>query len=427
MSDLNASSTSVQPRYLQVFSRWYETGQGENRVLAMEGLRGLAILLVFLCHFQMVILSHVAEAFQSRFATMCAEIGGTGVDLFFLLSGMLIYRAAMRPGVRYSRFLLRRVQRIYPTFLAVFAFYLVLSLGFHFGEHYRAAGGLAQLRYIGANLLLLPGILDIPPVISAAWSLSYEFAFYLTLPLLVRVFRMSSWGRRHRTLFWAIVILAYLCFVVSDPVLLPHYHFQDGSFVRFTLFLSGMILEEVLHAERGLRLLSRQNQNLLLVLALLALGCLVLSEMRTVQTLAHHSLHHAVVRAVLVLIMYSALSCLTLQPRGILATLFSHHSLRWTGNISYSFYLIHGFVLNVVSVAVAHLPWAKHHPAAAAPLLLVLALSSTFATATVLFLLVEKPFSLNASPSAPKPRATSHPEPLALREPLRTFRVRERT
>ena len=424
MSPLKDSSSVYQPRYLQVLGGWYETGRGENRVLAMEGLRGLAILLVFFCHFQMVILSRVAEVYQSRMATMCAEIGGTGVDLFFLLSGMLIYRAAMRPGVRYSRFLLRRVQRIYPTFLAVLAFYLVLSVGFHFGEHYKAIGALAQLRYIGANLLLLPGILDIPPVISAAWSLSYEFAFYLTLPILVRVFRMSSWGRTHRTLFWALIICGYLAFAASNPIRFPHYQFQDGSFVRFTLFLAGMILEEVLHAERGLRFLSPLMQRLLLLLAISALCGLIVSELHTVQTLAHHSLHHAVLRAVLVLIMYSVLSCLTLQPRGILATFFSHHSLRWTGNISYSFYLIHGFVLNVVAVAVAHVSWAKHHPATAAPILLILALLSTFVTATVLFLLVEKPLSL----SAPKPRTMPHSEPLvALSESLHSFPAGEHT
>ena len=57
----------------------------------MEGLRGLAILLVFLCHYKIVILDRLSPAFSSAFFETTVQIGGTGVDLFFLLSGMLIY------------------------------------------------------------------------------------------------------------------------------------------------------------------------------------------------------------------------------------------------------------------------------------------------------------------------------------------------
>lgn len=103
---------------------WYETDFGPSRIMPMEGLRGLAIALVFLCHFQIVILSPLSESFHSRFFLVMAQIGGTGVDLFFVLSGMLIYRAALKPGMKYGKFLLRRVERIFPTFVAVLALYI---------------------------------------------------------------------------------------------------------------------------------------------------------------------------------------------------------------------------------------------------------------------------------------------------------------
>lgn len=389
----------------RVLSGWYETSRGEQRVVAMEGLRGLAILLVFLCHFQMVVLAHLAEAFHSRLAVAGAELGGTGVDLFFLLSGMLIYRAAMRPNVHYLRFLSRRVQRIYPTFLAVLGFYLVLSMGLHVGEHYQTTGAADRLRYIAANLLLLPGIVDLPPVISAAWSLSYEFAFYLSIPVLVRLLHLRRWTRAHRLLFWSSLIVVYLAFALTHPQIFPQRRFQDATFVRFTLFLSGMIAEEVLETERGLRFLSTRMQMALLGAAGVAFGLLLRSEIRTVSTLAHRSVEHAVLRACLVLVIYLALTLATLQPKGILARLFSHTPLRWTGNASYSFYLIHGFVLNLVAALLPHLAWVRRHPFASAPMLFVVALASTAATATVLFLAVEKPFSLSMRPSkrAPEP------------------------
>ncbi|SEC61037.1 acyltransferase family protein [Terriglobus roseus] len=395
-ADIN---TAGRGRTRRTLDGWYETGRGENRIAAMEGLRGLAIVLVFICHFQMVILSRLADVFQSRLAVTCAELGGTGVDLFFLLSGMLIYRASMRPRVHYGRFMMRRIQRVYPAFLAVFVFYLVLSLVFHMGEHYKGNGLLDQFRYTVANLLFLPGVLDMPPVISAAWSLSYEFSFYLLIPILVRLLRLTSWGRFHRVAFWAALIIGYIAFVLLRPNFFPHYHAQDSSYVRFTLFLAGMIVEEVLSTHRGLKLLSVRVQAALLLCAGIALGVLIYSEIHTVKTLAHGSPTHAGIRAILVLVLYTAISFATLQPRGILQNLFNHVTLRWTGNISYSFYLIHGFTLNVFAVVVAHLPWAKAHPTVAAPFLLVLAFAGSFAAATVLFLAIEKPFSL----SHPKP------------------------
>ncbi len=381
--------------YLPILQGWYENVGGQNRMLAMEGLRGLAILLVFLCHFQMVILAKLG-VFQGEVAASVAEIGGTGVDLFFLLSGMLIYRAAMRPGLHYGRFLLRRIQRIYPTFLVVLTFYLVLSLVFHIGEHYQAVDLSHRLRYIGANLLLLPGIVDMPPVISAAWSLSYEFSFYLTLPILVRVFRMTDWGRAHRTFFWLAITIGYLIFAFMNPNhLLGPSHFQDRSFVRFSLFLSGMMLQEILQTQRGRQLLSHQFQYCLFGIAAVALASFAISELHTVHTASHHSVAHAVTRACLVLVLYSAISLMTLQPKGLLEQLFSYSPLRWVGNISYSFYLIHGFTLNVTATLFGHLSWSRHHPVASGVLLLFPTFLLTFSVATAVYLAVERPYSLS--------------------------------
>jgi len=58
------------------------------------------------------------------------NIGHSGVDLFFVLSGYLIYGALIRKKVSYLSFFRRSVERIYPTFLCVFAIYLVLSILF---------------------------------------------------------------------------------------------------------------------------------------------------------------------------------------------------------------------------------------------------------------------------------------------------------
>lgn len=385
---------SILQRCKHKLCGWYETDFGPSRIMPMEGLRGLAIALVFLCHFQIVILSPLSASFHSRLYLVMAQIGGTGVDLFFVLSGMLIYRAAMKPSMKYGKFLLRRVERIFPTFVAVLALYIVVLQFTHSGEHYHAAGFRAQSLYIIENLFLLPGVINLPAIISAAWSLSYEFSFYLAIPILVLLLRVRSWSRRSRALFWAAMIPAYLLLVNFCPGWFHSSEHFDGSYVRFTLFLAGMVVEEILTSSRPERFLTRPVEWLLLVPAGLAVGALLLSEYRTVGLPIHESPQHAALRAALIVTTYTCLALLTLRSGSLLSRLFCYTPLRWTGNISYSFYLIHGFVLNAVVLVVAHLSWAKANPRIAAPILFVLAGAATFATTTILFLAIEKPWSL---------------------------------
>lgn len=393
MTPSNRQQTILQ-KWKDRLSRWYETDFGPSRIMPMEGLRGLAIALVFLCHFQIVILSPLSESFHSRLFLVMAQIGGTGVDLFFVLSGMLIYRAAMKPGMKYGKFLLRRVERIFPTFVAVLALYIVVLEFTHSGAHYHAVGFRAQSLYIVENLLLLPGVMNLPAIISAAWSLSYEFSFYLAIPILVLLLRAGSWSRRSRAIFWASIIPAYLLVVHSFPGWFHTSEHFDGTYVRFTLFLAGMVVEEILTSNRPERFLTRPVEWVLLASAALAFCALVLSEYQTVGLPIHESAQHAAVRSALLVTTYACLALLTLRSGGLLSRFFCYTPLRWTGNISYSFYLIHAFVLNVIALVVLRLSWARTNPRIVSLVLFVLAWTATFATTTILFLAIEKPWSL---------------------------------
>ena len=98
--------------------------------------------------------------------------------MFFVLSGMLIYRAVMKPDLKFTKFLRRRVQRIYPTFLAVFAIYVVMNAVLMLGPPrpppYNARipdGVVPAIGYLLANLAFLPGLFPIQPLMNVAWSL----------------------------------------------------------------------------------------------------------------------------------------------------------------------------------------------------------------------------------------------------------------
>jgi exopolysaccharide production protein ExoZ len=157
------------------------------RLLPMAGLRGLAVTLVFLQHYmvqcQLIGLSAgPASAMAAAFRTY----GNFGVELFFVLSGYLIYGTLVRKAPPFFRFMARRLQRIYPAFLVVFAFALALIILTTMQNkipHDPWLGGF----YLAANLALLPGLIPMVRIVDVVWSLSYEMFFYVVTAGLVLV------------------------------------------------------------------------------------------------------------------------------------------------------------------------------------------------------------------------------------------------
>src|SRR5262249_31376257 len=129
------------------------------------------------------------------------DIGHSGVDLFFVLSGFLIYGHLFSKAPSYGSYVRKRIRRIYPVFLCVFCAYLIASVCMPSVSKLPTRPG-AATAYVIENLLLLPGIFPIESMITVTWSLSYELFFYLTIPILIASTRMRYWRRFHRVLLF---------------------------------------------------------------------------------------------------------------------------------------------------------------------------------------------------------------------------------
>lgn len=352
----------------------FEVGHGGHRqIRSMEGLRGLAVFLVFLVHFVTL-----AEPWLQpgtlvwSAAGHLRAVGHAGVDLFFVLSGYLIYGTLIvkpRPLLPYA---LRRAQRIYPAFLAVLALYLILSWLFP-GESKLPSGVLATGAYLTANLLLLPGLFPIEPIITVAWSLSYEAFYYVAVPLVIGLLRLRRWPRSSRIVFF--LVLAFTGLVWA--------HLGSGSHVRLVMFVAGILLFEALARE------SRAWPGWLGLLAL----ALALTAFDQVPA---GPLRYAVLLLGFFLLCYSAFS-----GAGMTARVFCWTPLRWLGNMSYSYYLIHGLALKAGFMLLAKLlPTAHPWNGLAFSGMLMLMFGITLIPSTLLFALVERPYSLVASIAA---------------------------
>jgi peptidoglycan/LPS O-acetylase OafA/YrhL len=166
--------------------------QGEARNPRLDGLRGLAILLVMLYHTTHYGLARTA---LDRAFTIVPSVGWSGVDLFFVLSGFLItgiLLGAKDSPTYYRAFYARRVLRIFPLYYATLVFFLILVPRMPLFEPvdylWNPGSNKEQIwywLYLSNVQAALTGAWQ-HRTLDITWSLAIEEHFYLVWPFVVR-------------------------------------------------------------------------------------------------------------------------------------------------------------------------------------------------------------------------------------------------
>lgn len=380
----------------EVLRKLYEVGDERQRLLSMEGMRGVAVLLVFFVHYDALYGGYLsAGSVLSGVSHFMGDIGNTGVDLFFVLSGYLIYGVVLRKKTPYLKFMGRRIERIYPTFLAVLLIYFLLC-GLVPAENKIHGSFLSASAYVIANVLLLPGIFRITPIVTVAWSLSYEFFFYFSIPLLVWATGMRNWKRSWRVTFFVALWAAYLFYAFSVP----------DSQVRLLMFVAGILLYEAMDSPWITRALSRPGEILAIAVFLGSLVFAFLYDARAQwfsflpgmyagrSLLPGISGFQGPYKVIALSISCPLLAIYSFRFEGWLKKVLSGDLLRYLGNMSYSYYLIHGLALHGVAVLAYHFLPLQRSGTVIYLCLLPVGFAFTWIVSTGLFLAVEKPFSL---------------------------------
>jgi len=178
---------------------------------ALDGLRGLAIILVLLCHLGI---------YGPRAVWHHTEGGIVGVDLFFVLSGFLITSLLLaewdlRSSIALGRFYMRRALRLLPALFVMIAIVAIASHTAVVPLHYRAptlAGipwavfYVTDLRWVISSAVPLhAGFMD------PMWSLSIEEQFYLLWPgILLLMLMFLPDARRTRALQLTLIAAAFI-------------------------------------------------------------------------------------------------------------------------------------------------------------------------------------------------------------------------
>ena len=305
-------------------------------VRALTGLRGIAALLVALYHINP----------ELRVDSVFGRIVGRGylwVDVFFVLSGFVL---ALNYGARFERgwsgeawrdFLLRRVARIYPLYIALFAAsaaYMAAGLGQTYAVTLLPYPTLHHPVEVGAaNLFMVQSWGVGPSFDGTAWSLSAEWAAYLLFPLLAG---LALFGRGRTAL--ALALLAAASLVAT--VLLTHADGEghsgaldayDGRTIEPILrclggFVMGLLMFRLAQAGRLRDWLARDDV-LAAIIALVVIGFAFAPEDLWIYPLF----------PLLVLGLYG--------NRGRIARALGCGAVYWLGLVSYSLYLVHPYLV----------------------------------------------------------------------------------
>lgn len=199
-----------------------------STVLTVQALRGIAALLVVSLHTTTMWFE------QEKHTLPFALNGGTGLDIFFVLSGFImplsVRRSESGPADA-GRFLLRRLERLVPAYW-IFTTLKLLKDCFLPGTVKLTAW------HTIASYLFLPSrnsLGEVVPLLPPGWTLNMEMVFYLliALALLVRV--------RLRYFLPPLLVLGAAGFTLHLPSLIP----VDTARLPLLLeFLLGMVLAE---------------------------------------------------------------------------------------------------------------------------------------------------------------------------------------
>lgn len=202
---------------------------------SIQYLRAIAAWLVVAYHL-------TASMARETGADWVFSIGAIGVDIFFILSGLLMAMIVARGEPMDLRFLARRLFRIAPLYYVMTLVLFVIALVAPAVLNTASADPVHLLT----SLLFLPGggAADDgnQPILSLGWTLNYEMAFYAAVYVAVRVFG-------DRTLLGLAAVLAALAVVgrlLPDPGMVVSFY-TDPIIVEFSI---GIVLYNVVMRER---------------------------------------------------------------------------------------------------------------------------------------------------------------------------------
>ncbi|UWZ86141.1 acyltransferase family protein [Occallatibacter riparius] len=296
-----------------------------NQLYSLQYLRAIAAI--------GVVLVHASTTLQGREGGLpLFRAGSYGVDLFFVISGFVMFYTTAEKPITPGRFLVRRCIRVVPIYFLLTTFGFALALLAPRLTNLFSASPRDYLRSIFFIPYFNPAFNDIRPEVQQGWTLNYEMFFYA-------VFASCLWLKeRHRLIVCTSVLIVLAAIgIVASPSGVFAKTYTDPILLEFTF---GMVISWIL--------LRRRLDFPHFVIALVAAAVAAISCVLWLGV-SHRTLFAGVPAAAIVG------TVILLEQRGLLPC---WPLLLLIGDSSYSLYLVHTFILATLKRIFVHVPIA---------------------------------------------------------------------
>lgn len=375
--------------------RWETATSTGSHFDVLDGLRGMAILLVVAFHTLYV--NPDAGFFARLFNWAVIQAGWMGVPVFFVLSGFLIsypffQRREEDPRAWYMRgYATRRAAKILPPFYLSILFFM----GFYWLNYHDPAYFNSAWKWAAG----LGNFIPIKPEFNGVyWSLLIESHFYIILPLLFWLLRGLSSQRTGIILFGIFFFVPLITrhLVWPDNIyVLPDYTSElyaetSRKLIRFPAQLDyfgwGILFAAMfvsLGKKAGLELLRPLS-----ILGYAGAGLMAVTlaywglwqdqfDIRTYNTQWSIEISHLLPAVATMLMLF-----FIFDPKCLGARFFCMGWLRFTGIISFEWFLFHGPIANWI---IGHYPGHTHGNVLAYAWRAILPLVVTFTLAALVY------------------------------------------
>jgi len=305
-----------------------------KRVSQLDGVRGIAILLVLVCHlFSLQVVAHPKSILN--YCVRATSVTWSGVDLFFVLSGFLIAGILLdhRNSSNYFQvFYLRRICRIFPLYFVLLILFVAASAAGLAGSasyHWLFHRPFPVWSYatFTQNVLMAANDDYGAHWLSVTWSLAVEEQFYIIIPLLVYVLPRKT------------LVSIFVLAIIAAPILrcaIPGYGAYVNTLCRSDALLSGATLAILVRWHPFVHFVQENRRLILAIFLLMLIGVAVMSfyplPFGTFKLFWLGGFY-----SLFILIAYAGL-----DPRMVAFLRFP--PLVWFGQLSYGIYMIHEVV-----------------------------------------------------------------------------------
>lgn len=320
------------------------TKHAQRRYAALDGLRGIAALMVFAIHVWIYQLPNTVQLRRDSWEKTLLFEGRVAFVMFFVLSGYLLYRAfaraALRGGehVNVRSYLVRRAARIVPAYyVAILGTLALLAIAGDVPGRRLVDGGELPLFFVFGQNYSPDTLLKLN---AATWTLSVEVAFYLLLPVVGWLaLRLGAGSARRQALLLGGLAAAGLAWNSIDYAAGwgPVASHSAPSFLPY--FACGMLVALLVESRRarGVPSLGRAAS------AGLVAGAAALLVVNGFwhATFAHDAIAMEVLADSAAAIAFAAVIASLVLGTGTGVTWMGIRPLAWMGEITYGFYLWH--------------------------------------------------------------------------------------